>query len=144
MDLEQLLSATRTSLDHLNAAAQPILPIIDLVFDQVIVLLIAYVLALKAFNLTRRTTFGWRITDLNLAFAFIYLMSFIGGWVVFFRSDPWRYIIRTLLFVAVMRVLLEMKWTYGGWIPLHKRAARGAISYFRREQPDFDGSNEGY
>ncbi len=108
------------------------------------VLLIAYVLALKALNLTRRTTFGWKMTNLNLVFSLAYLALFLGVWIVFFRSDPWRYIIRAMVFIAVMRVLLEMRWVYGGWGALHRRAWLSLKAYARRERPDFEGSNEGY
>jgi len=98
--------------------------LINFVLNEVVLFTLFYVLGLKGLNIARETGLGRWMSNNNIAFSIVYFGSAIAAWIAIFASEPWRYFARLLILFTAIRVLIEMKSAYGGWVALHVRAWR--------------------
>ena len=86
-------------------------------FDEALIIVIAVFLTVKGLILRRRTGVGRALARNNFAFAAAYFGIFLGTVVriTFFLSEPWRWVIRTVIFLTLMHAIWEMMAYYGGW-----------------------------
>jgi hypothetical protein len=97
---------------------------IDLIFNNIIFLVLAYFFTLKGLNFRRLTLLGRMLALDAIVLGVLFLFGFIGQWI------PWdgvwwvRVAIRGYLLFIMFRTLLVMSWTYGGWGAMHRRAWR--------------------
>ena len=90
---------------------------LGLIFDEALILIIAIFLTVKGFALRRRLAVGRALARNNFAFAIAYYGIFLGTviQIEFFRSDLWRWSIRTLIFLTLTHAIYELTSYYGGW-----------------------------
>lgn len=88
-----------------------------LLFDEMLLLVIAIFLTVKGLVLRRRTMVGRALARNNFAFAVAYYGAFFGttmGWA-FFRSDVWRWSARSLIALTLLHAIWSLNAYYGGW-----------------------------
>lgn len=97
---------------------------IDLLFDNIIYLVLWYFFTLKGLNFRRITLLGRMLAIDALTMGALFLLAFIGQWWAWEGIWWFRIGIRVFLAFILFRTLLVMSWTYGGWKAMHLRAWR--------------------
>jgi hypothetical protein len=111
---------------------------VDILFSEVLLLTIAYVLLLKGLNLRRYTPLGKSLAINNVMFSFAYFTIALGVVAPFFSTEGWSYVIRFGILLTATRVLWEMQRTFGGWKNLHHRAWRSALDWVQRKPQRYE------
>lgn len=94
--------------------------------DQVLLLYIVFVTLLTALVLRRESKLGAAIAVNKVAFALVFLGSFLAFWFAdFFRSVWWVWFVRGLVSITITGVLWELRRAFGGWGELFDTALRG-------------------
>ncbi len=100
------------------------LDLADLFFDNFAFLILAYLFALKGLNFRRLTLLGRMLSAVALSMALVYVLAFIWPW----WTPEWfqwvRRAARLMLIIYLVKAVLAMSWTYGGWKAMHLRAWR--------------------
>lgn len=86
-------------------------------FDEGLILVIAVFLTIKGLILRRRTGVGRALGRNNFAFAAAYYGVFLGTviGVEAFRTEAWRWGIRSVIAFTLGHAIWEMMIYYGGW-----------------------------
>ena len=105
---------------------------LDLIFNQIVVLLIVYLFALMGLAITRRTEMGRWLGNTGIVLALVFVATILSIWISFFDGDPWRYTVRLVIAFVLVKAIIAMKTAFGGWGPLHQRAWHNLQGMMRR------------
>jgi hypothetical protein len=113
--------------------------IIELVFDQFLLIYIVATVILTGLLLGWETPIGRALARYKMAFALIFIGAFLGNWFSVFMSDPWRWFLRVIVAITVSGVIWEFRQRYGGWKAMNRYAwinLRQWPELFRRHSSD--------
>lgn len=109
-DLVIRLIESIKSAEHVTVAA-----IVAFVMTEILLLVIANFLVLKALLLRRGSRIGVALSDNNLAMALVYYTALIGLWIPFVKHPYIAIALRVVVFITAFRAVTAFVDFYGGW-----------------------------
>lgn len=121
----RLLESIAT-LDTITLAA-----IVAFAVTEVLLLVIASFLTVKALLLRRNTPLGVALAKNNAAMALVYYTAFVGIWVPFVRHPYWSVILRAIVMFTALGAIRAFVAVYGGWRATGREIVRSVVELVR-------------
>lgn len=95
---------------------------VEVFLNNIVLLVIIGTLFLKALLIRRMTPLGGSMALQNAAFAIAYLGVFLSTFLPIFSSDVWSWSVRAVILFVSLKVIWELKESFGGWALMHHEA----------------------
>lgn len=101
--------------------------IVAFAVTEVLLLVIANFLLVKALLLRRNTPLGVALAKNNVAMSLVYYTAFLGIWIPLVRHPYWSVILRLVVMFTALGAIRAFVAVYGGWLATGRELVRSIV-----------------